>query len=185
MSNLFNKQNQLATKKPISISFKATLQKFDENADKTGWTYFEIPMELAQQLKPDNKKSFRVKGCLDNHKISGVSILPMGGGGFIMPVNGTMRKAIKKGKGAMINVMLMVDEKEYQLNRDLVECLKDDPEAGEYFFGLAKSHQNYFSKWIDSAKTETTKTKRLSQTLISLGRKMDYGEMIRFYKGRE
>lgn len=173
----------MATKKPIQISFTAALLRFEENADKTGWSYFEIPADLAQQLKPRTKKSFRVKGTLDECKISGVSILPMGGGNFIMPVNASMRKGIRKGEGAMIEAKLMADEREYELNNDLVACLKDEPIASEYFYTLTKSHQNYFSKWIDNAKTDATKIRRLSQTLISLSRKMDYGEMIRFYKG--
>lgn len=175
----------MPAKKPIQISFTAMLHKFGENADKTGWTYFEIPAELAQQLKPGNKRSFRVRGSLDDHKISGVSILPTGNGNFIMAVNGAMRKGIRKNKGAMIEVKLIADEKEYELNKDLMDCLADDPDAGEYFYSLTKSHRNYFSKWIDSAKTEATKTKRLTQTLTSLARKMDYSQMIRFYQGKK
>lgn len=175
----------MAKVKDKSISFTAALHRFKENADKTGWTYFEIPAELAQQLKPRNKKSFRVKGSLDNHKIEGVSLLPVGNGNFLMAVNAAMRKGIRKGKGAMIEVVLSVDEKPYELNKDLVECLKDDSDATEYFYSLTPGHRNYFSKWIDSAKTDVTKTKRLAQTITSLAGKIDYGQMIRFYKGKE
>lgn len=168
-----------------SISFTATLHRFDENADKTGWTYVEIPAALAQQLMPGHKKSFRVKGSLDDHKINGVSLLPSGNGIFLMAVNGAMRKAIKKGKGAMVEVKLMADPKPYELNKQLLDCLEDDPDASVYFFSLPPGHRNYFSKWIDSAKTETTKTKRLAQTISSLAAKMDFGQMIRFYQGKE
>lgn len=169
----------------IQICFTATLHKFGSNGDKTGWTYFEIPEELAQQLRPGNKKSFRVKGRLDDYKISGVSVIPAGNGNFIMAVNAVMRKNIRKAHGAMVTVLLQADETEYALNKDLVKCLKDDPAASEHFYSLAKSHRNYFSKWIDSAKTETTKTKRLAQTITSLAQKMDYGQMIRFYKAKK
>jgi hypothetical protein len=44
------------------IKFTATLLKFDKQGEKTGWTYIEIPADLAQKLKPGNKKIFRVKG---------------------------------------------------------------------------------------------------------------------------
>ncbi len=186
LTNLDDKLSYiLATNKPLSITFKATLHRFEENADKSGWTYFEIPAELAQQLKPGNKRSFRVKGRLDDHKIEGVTLLPAGDGNFMMPVNAPMRKGIKKRKGATIEVTLTVDEKPYQLNNDLLTCLQDDPGASEYFYSLTPGHRNYFSKWIDSAKTEPTKTKRLTQTIASLAKKMDYGQMIRFYKGKD
>lgn len=167
-----------------NVSFKATLHQFEENGEKSGWTYFEIPAELAGQLRSENKKTFRVKGTIDAFKIIAVAILPMGDGSFILPVNAAMRKGIRKSAGAMVDVKLMVDEKGYELNKDLLQCLKDEPAANDYFFSLTPGHRNYFSKWVDAAKTETTKTKRLSQIITSLIKKMDYGEMIRFYKGK-
>ena len=40
-----------------------------------------------------------------------------------------------------------------------MECLGDEPSADAFFKTLAGSHQRYFSKWIDDAKTVETKTK--------------------------
>ncbi|MFT4092546.1 MAG: YdeI/OmpD-associated family protein [Niabella sp.] len=168
--------------KPQSIRFTATLQKFEENGEKTGWTYIDIPAELAGQLKPGNKKSFRVKGKLDNYPVAGVSLLPMGGGDFIMAVNAAMRRGVAKKQGAMVNVVLTVDEKAYQLNKEFIACLTDEPVALAFFKTLTGSHQNYFSKWIDSAKTEATKVKRITMAVSGLARKMDYGQMMRYYK---
>ena len=74
------------------IQFTTTIHKFEKQGEKTGWTYIEIPADIAQQIKPGNKKSFRVKGKLDNYKIAGVSLLPMGGGSFIMAINGCHAK---------------------------------------------------------------------------------------------
>ncbi len=84
----------------------ATIHKFEKQGEKTGWTYIEVPADIAQKLKPGNKKSFRVKGKLDNYKITGVSLLPMGGGSFIMALNAGMRKGIGKRHGAMLKVQL-------------------------------------------------------------------------------
>ncbi|MEJ0102256.1 MAG: DUF1905 domain-containing protein [Bacteroidota bacterium] len=69
------------------VQYTATILQFAEQGEKTGWTYIEIPADIAQKLKPGNKKSFRVKGKLDNHPIKKVALLPMGGGRFIMPLN--------------------------------------------------------------------------------------------------
>jgi hypothetical protein len=41
-----------------------------------------------------------------------VALLPMGGGDFIMPLNGAMRKAIKKQKGATVKVKMELDKNE-------------------------------------------------------------------------
>ena len=70
--------------------------KFGKQGEKTGWTYIEIPADLAQKLKPGNKKEFKVKGKLDKYVITRVSLLPMGSGIFIMALNAEMRKAIGK-----------------------------------------------------------------------------------------
>ena len=164
------------------IDFTATLKQFAEQGEKTGWTYFEIPVDLAQRLKPGNKKSFRVKGKLDNYKITGVSLLPMGGGVFIMAVNASMRKGIAKKKGAMIRVRLEEDKNEFRFNKDFMVCLEDEPAAIAFFKTLPGSHQRYFSKWIDSAKTVETKAKRIAWAVTALAKKQGYGEMLRSHR---
>ncbi|MCH5689032.1 YdeI/OmpD-associated family protein [Niabella sp. W65] len=58
------------------------------------------------------------------------------------------------------------------------------PACKSVFASLAPSHQNYFSKWIDDAKTDATKTKRIAQALFGLNNKMDYGQMIRYHRGK-
>jgi len=164
------------------IELVATILQFDKQGEKTGWSYIEIPADLAQKLKPGNKKSFRVKGKLDNYSIKGVALLPMGGGNFIMALNAEMRKGVHKKKGAMLKVKLEIDNKPYKLNKEFVECLNDDPSAISFFKTLPKSHQNYFSKWIESAKTVETKAKRIAQAVNSLSKKQGFGEMLRVLK---
>ena len=46
-------------KKEITVTLKTRLQKFDNHGEKSGWTYIEIPEDLAQKLLPGNKKCFR------------------------------------------------------------------------------------------------------------------------------
>ena len=63
-----------------------------------------------------------------------------------------------------------------------MECLQDEPSALAFFKSKPASHQRYFSKWIESAKTEATKTKRIAMAVSSLAKQMDYGEMLRSQK---
>lgn len=161
------------------ISFKATIHKYGEQGEKTGWTYIEVPADAADELNPGIRKSYRVKGFLDKHPISGVALIPSGGGIFIIPVNAAMRKAIAKKEGAMIDVQLEVDTVQYELNKLLVECLQDAPKASKIFYKMPRSHQNYYSKWVDSAKTDATKEKRIVLIITSLERGLSYGEMLR------
>ena len=161
------------------ITYTAPILRFDKQGEKTGWTYIEVPEKIASQIKPGYKKSFRVKGRLDEYKIEQVAVIPMGNGDFIIPINAAMRKGTGKKKGAVLTVQLQEDKKEYQLNAELMECLKDEPAALEFFNTKPASHQRYYSKWIESAKTEITKTKRIAMTVSSLAKRMEFGEMLK------
>jgi hypothetical protein len=159
------------------ITFTATIHRFEKQGEKTGWTYFNVPADIAEELKPGCKKSFKVKGKLDGYTIAQVSLLPMGDGGFIMPFNAAMRKGTGKKKGAMIKAQLTEDKKEYVMNIDFMECLADEPAALTFFKSKPKSHQNYYSKWIESAK-------RIAMAVSSLAKKIEFGEMLRMERDR-
>lgn len=161
------------------IQFTTTIKKFEKQGEKTGWTYIEIPADMAEELNPGVKKSYRVKGKLDSFKIKGIALIPMGGGSFIIPMNANLRKGTGKKKGAMLQVALELDKEGYKLNADFVACLTDDPPAKKYFDTLVRGHQNYFSKWIESAKTEATKTKRIAMAVNALSKKWGFPEMLR------
>ena len=165
------------------VQFTTTILKFGSQGEKTGWTYIAIPAEAAQKLKPGNRREFKVKGKLDRHTINRQSVMPMGGGEFIMPLNATLRKAIGKRQGAMLKVQLEADESEFIFNNDFIACLEDDPVAKKFFDSLTGSHQRYFSKWIDSAKTEPTRVKRITMAVNALARKWGYPEMLRNNQG--
>jgi hypothetical protein len=168
---------------PVSkIIFKTILKKFAAQGEKTGWTYIDIPQKIAAQLKQNNKKSFRVKGTIDNHKINRVALLPMGEGDFIMAINNEMRKAIKKQKGAEVALKIELDESTLKISEAFITCLKDEPAALNFFKKMPLSHQQYYSNWIESAKTDFTKTKRIALAVNTLAKNMNYGEMIRSQK---
>lgn len=161
------------------IDFTTTLLQFEKMGEKTGWTYISIPADLAHEMKPGNRIGFRVKGRFDEYKVSGVALIPMGDGSFIIPFNAEMRKGTGKKKGAMLRVRLELDKKGYVLNKEFMECLADEPSALEFFNSLTQGHRNYFSKWIDSAKTVETRARRIAMAVTGLAKKQDYGSMIR------
>lgn len=161
------------------ISFNNTIQKFNRQGEKTGWTYIVVPEKIARELNPGVKKSYRVKGKLDEHAIEKTALIPMGGGDFILPINAAIRKATGKRFGASIKIQLELDASPILPPAELLECMQDEPEALKYFNSLPQGHRNYFTKWIESAKTESTKTKRIALVIKTMVRKMDFGAMLR------
>jgi hypothetical protein len=166
-------------------TFKARLERFDQMGEKTGWTFIHIPPKVSEKLSPGNKKAYRVKGLLDAFPIQGVSLIPMGDGAFIMAINAQMRKGIRKQKGADITVKLELDESPMVICPEFIEALEFEPRGLEYFNSLPKGHQRYFSKWIEDARTEPTRIKRIAMAVNYLAKEMKFNEMLRAEKAKK
>jgi Domain of unknown function (DUF1905)/Bacteriocin-protection, YdeI or OmpD-Associated len=164
------------------IGFKATLQKFGMKGEKTGWIYIAVPAEMAQQIKPNYKKAYRVKGKIDNVAISGAALLPMGEGNFIFAVNAPLRNQLKKIVGAEVKVQFEENDDIVKLSAELLACIDDAPEAATYFNALPPSHKNYYSNWVKSAKSEQVIAKRIASVIKACSMKMSYSEMMRVNK---
>jgi hypothetical protein len=160
------------------LRFTTKILQFAEMGEKTGWTYIRIPAAVAQKLSPD-KKSFRVKGRLDDHPIQKMALIPMGEGDFIMALNAGVRKTIRKQQGASLRVELEVDKAIIQPPKALLDCLADEPAALAWFKGLPKSHQNYFGNWVRAAKIESTRTRRIVCVVTAMVRHLTFAEMLR------
>ncbi len=165
--------------------FITVIHQFEEKGEKSGWHYIEVPLDVSEQLNPGVKTTYRVKGYLDNFLISGVALVPVGDGNFIIAINAVMLKGIGKRKGAMLKVNLEAHlDYTVEMPDDLADCLNDEPDAMAQFNSLAKSHRDYFIKWIGSAKTEPTRIKRIANTVTAMIHKMDYGTLIRSLKAK-
>ncbi|MFY8129282.1 MAG: YdeI/OmpD-associated family protein [Chitinophagaceae bacterium] len=161
------------------VKFTTIIKKFAEKGEKTGWTYIEISANIALQLKPNNKKSFRVKGLINNNPIQAIALLPVGEGNFILTLNNDLRKKLTLRSGDEVNLQLELDNSVYELNKDLVECLKDDPTAFNFFYKMPRSHQNYYSKWIEQAKTQNGISNRITKVIVGLNQKLSFADTIK------
>ncbi|MFA4869938.1 MAG: YdeI/OmpD-associated family protein [Pedobacter sp.] len=162
------------------VTFKAEIERFAEMGEKSGWTYVFIPQAIANEIKADCKKSFRVRGNLDQVDIAGISLVPMGGGDFIMALNATLRKKLKKDLGAVLALALEEDKDfKIEMPEDLQICLADEPHLLKNFLKQPKSHQNWYINWLNSAKTEPTRTKRIVKIVSAMDKGWDFGTMMR------
>lgn len=167
------------------IRFQVLLQQFEEQGEKTGWTYAAVPAAIAEKIKPGNRRSFRVKGLLDQHPIQAVSLIPMGGGDFIIAINAGMRKAIRKRVGDTVMLSLEEDKAELEIPADLTEWLRESPEAKEYFESIPKSHQRYWVNWLAGVKSETARQNRLERAVTALSKGWGFAEMLRAEKANK
>lgn len=167
----------------MMIQFEAQVEKFDAKGEKSGWTYIAIPAEIARQIKAGVKTSFRLRGTIQGVEVSGLATVPMGAGDYILALNKSLRQKIDVKIGMKLLLALEEDvDFKIELPTDLELCLLENPLWLAQFMAQPKSHQNYFINWINSAKTETTRVKRLALTVSAMEHKQNYGEMIRAEK---
>lgn len=162
------------------VSFKAEIERYGEMGEKSGWSYIFIAQAIAHAIKPDCKKSFRIKGTLDQTDIAGMATTPVGGGDFILALKADLRKKLKKEAGAMLEVQLEEDKDfKIEIPEDLELCLSDELQLLNNFLKLPMSHRNWYINWLNSAKTDATRTKRLVKIVSAMDRGLDFGEMMR------
>ncbi len=169
------------------VTFQAKIWRAEtQGTAMLGWAYIEVPRAIADQLNPDYKQVYRVRGEIDGQVFSGLALMPKGEGDYMLAINGRMRKALKKGVGDMLFLRLEEDKDfTIEMPEALEVCLLDD-EANlmARFMALAKSHRNYFIKHINEAKTEPTRIKRIAMTVEAMTLGLDFGAMIRLEKAR-
>ncbi len=162
------------------ITHKAEIERFESNGEKTGWSYIFIPQDVADQIKGGNRREIRVRGHIDNVAVQGMCLMPVKFEGFILPIKKSLRKELRKESGASVLVSLEFDvDFKIEIPDDLEVCLSDEDDLLERFFTMPKSHQNYFINWLNTAKTEATRTKRLVMIVNAMYHRLDFGAMIR------
>lgn len=162
------------------INFNVEIERFESNGEKTGWSYVFIPQEVAEQIKPNNRREIRVRGTIDHIAVNGLCLMPVKNDGFILPLKKSLRKELHKECGASIVLNLEHDvDFKIEIPDDLEMCLADEDGLLEQFLAMPKSHRNYFINWLNTAKTESTRTKRLVMIVNAMFNKLDFGGMVR------
>jgi hypothetical protein len=161
------------------VTIKVQIKKFGRMGEKTGWSYVEVSVKQADKIKADYRRSYKVKGTIDGLAVAQLAMIPMGNGSFIIPVKTLIRKKIGKQEGDKITMILEEDKKEYQLDKELIICLKEEPDAFQKFSKLPRSYQNYYSKWAGSAKTPETKSRRIGIIINGMIHDQTYAEMLK------
>jgi hypothetical protein len=165
-------------------SFKSIIQKYSSKGEKTGWTYVDIPKDILAKLKLKDKKGFRIKGVIDDVKFEKLSTYPVGNGEFIIAINNELKKKLGKKEGAMINIKFELDESKALQSKELLDCLKEDKIAEKAFKSQLLSHQNYFHRYVATAKGQATKAGRIVNVINAMYKKQNFGEMIRSLKNK-
>lgn len=140
------------------------LQKFP---GKGGWTYAELP-----EIHPNKNNPFSwviVKGNIDSYQLKQYKLMPMGNGKLFLPVKAAVRKLIKKEAGDYVAITLYPDTMVITITEELKACFTTEPKVVfQNFNQLKPEEQKNYIDWIDAAKTDTTKAKRIAAMMARL-----------------
>lgn len=127
-------------------------------------TFIELPYDVEKEF--GTKGRVKVHVTFDNAEYRG-SLVKMGHTCHIVGVTQKIRKEIKKGPGDMVHVVLKEDTEPrvVEAPEDFVEMLNKHTEAKKIFDSLSYTHKKGYVRWIEEAKREETRKKRLQKSI--------------------
>jgi hypothetical protein len=131
------------------------------------WTYLTLPFDVETTF--GTRARLAVKGTINDYPFQS-SVFPDGKGRHTLMVNKAMQRGAKAAPPEKVQVVLEPDTipRMVAVPRDLKKLLARNRQAGEFFTGLAPSHQKAYVEWIESAKKDETRQRRLEKSVALL-----------------
>ncbi|MEA1882265.1 MAG: YdeI/OmpD-associated family protein [Candidatus Marinimicrobia bacterium] len=148
--------------------FKTKLISYDISG---AWTFLTVPFSVEKEY--GTKAQVKVKGTIDGISYKS-TLLPLGDGKHNLVVKKEIRNKIGKEAGDIVSVTLEKDtaKRVVKAPQDLRDAMTK--KASEFFDGLAPSYKKAYVEWIESAKKEETRQRRIAKAvdMLSGGKKL-------------
>jgi hypothetical protein len=146
---------------PKKHTFKATIQ----NAGGGG-AFVEVPFDVEKAF---GSKRPKVKALIEGVPYRGL-LVRMGGPNHMLIILKGIREQIRKtfGDEIQVSVELDTEERVIEIPKDLIKELKKDKEAKFFFDKLSYTHKREYVNWINEAKKEETRQRRVVKTIAML-----------------
>ena len=128
---------------------------------KGAWTYCVV-REAATVF--DFTGNISVKGTLDGFAVEG-TLQPQSDGSHWFAVKKEWRDAIGKSIGEQVELILEESVLSYSTPEDLVKALSKNKKAKAEWESFSDSKKKYYIVWIESAKQEDTRRKRIKTSV--------------------
>lgn len=121
------------------------------------WT---MAVATVDTRKIFGKGHIRVKGTINGAPIKGVSLMPRKEGNHCIAVKKSIRKAIRKEAGDVVEIILKIDTDELEIPMELEAAFEASPEAKQMFESYSFANRKYFVEHITEAKNQSTRDRR-------------------------
>jgi len=142
----------------------AQVQSFQAEIQPAGGGAFVVvPFDVEEVF---GKKRVKVKATFDGEPYRG-SVMRMGGPDYLLIIRKDIRETIGKDVGDRVLVTIEEDTepRTVEVPQDVQAALADEPAARDFFDGLAFSHQREYITWIEDAKREATRERRITKMM--------------------
>ena len=148
---------------PSVFRFKARLLRHPKTTKHDSWTLLNVPKVVSKKLHG----MARVEGTMNGHPFR-AALEPNTSGGQWLRVN----KALCKGAGAdvgdTVKLAILGPEPEPTVPADLRAVLAASHDAKTLWKDLKAIGRRDWIRWIDSAKTPETRSRRITRTVEQL-----------------
>jgi hypothetical protein len=146
---------------PQKHTFKAVIQ----NAGGGG-AFVEVPFDVEKAF---GSKKPKVKALIEGVPYRG-TLVRMGTECHLLLILKSIREQVGRtfGDEVKVSVELDVEERVVTAPLELKRAFKSDKEAKAAFEKLSYTHKKEFVTWIEEAKREETRARRVAQTLKML-----------------
>lgn len=129
----------------------------------SGGAYIVIPFDVEQEF---GKKRPKVKVTFDGVLYRG-TLVRYGTPFHILIIRKDIRAKVGKEAGDMISVTIEQDleKRTVTVPEDLQKAMIEHPEVVSFFNNLAYTYQKEYVKWIEGAKREATRLRRIDKAI--------------------
>lgn len=156
-------------KNPGKLVFEAEIIA-EENS---GGAFVKFPYEVEELF--GTRGRVPVLATFDGEPYRG-SLVKMGMDCHLLLVLKDIRQKIGKQAGDLVQITVELDDQMWviEIPRDFQTTLDDNAKANEMFKQLSYSHQRDYVLWIEEAKKETTRQRRLLKAveLLAAGKRL-------------
>jgi len=146
---------------PKKHTFKATI--IDAGG---GGAFVEVPFDVEKAF---GSKRPRVKAMIEGASYRGL-LTRMGGPNHILIILKGIREQIGRSFGDEIKISVELDTEEriLEIPKELMKEMKKDKDAKNFFDKLSYTHKREYVVWINEAKKDETRQRRIVKTIEML-----------------
>jgi len=158
-----NERMKTSLKNPGTLKFAGIIL----DSGSSGGAYLEFPFDTLEVFGTNNRVPVRI--TFNGEPYRG-SLVRMGTKCHIVPILKSIREKIGKGIGDSVDVEVNLDEESrlVEIPNDVQVALEKDQRAKEKFSKLSYSHQREYVMWINEAKKDETRQRRIEKLMANL-----------------